>query len=89
VRAFFALGYFKLHLVILADFADEVGYVDENVLASLVYFDEAEAFGFVEEFYGSCLHDAEDKRVIEQAAANLQKQLSKLNYLYLHKSIGL
>lgn len=59
--AFFALGHFELYLVILADFADEVGYVYEHVFAGLVYFDEAEAFGFVEEFYGSCLHDAKDK----------------------------
>lgn len=62
VRAFFALGDFELNLVILADFADEVGYVYEDIFATLVYFDEAEAFGFVEEFYGSCLHDAKDKK---------------------------
>jgi hypothetical protein len=62
VRAFFALSYFELHLVILADFADEVGNVYEDIFATLVYFDEAEAFGFVEEFYGSCLHDAKDKK---------------------------
>jgi hypothetical protein len=58
VWAFFALGYFKLHFVILANFADEVGYVDEYVLAGAVYFDEAEAFSVVEKFYGSGLHDA-------------------------------
>ena len=62
VRAFFALSYFELYLVILADFADEVGNVYENVFAAFVYFDEAEAFGFVKEFYGSCLHDAKDKK---------------------------
>jgi hypothetical protein len=62
VWAFFALGNFKLHLVILANLADEVGYVHEDIFAALVYFDEAEAFGFVEEFYGSCLHDAKDKK---------------------------
>ena len=60
VRAFFALGYFKLHFVVLTNFVDEVGYVYENVLAVVVEFDEAEAFGFVEEFYGSGLHDARE-----------------------------
>ena len=58
--AFFALGYFKLHFVVLTNFVDEVGYVYENVLAAVVKFDEAEAFGFVEEFYGSGLHDARE-----------------------------
>jgi len=70
VRAFFALGNFKLHFVVLADFVHEVGYVDEYVLAGAVYFDEAEAFGFVEEFYGSCLHDAREKWGVIKASSS-------------------
>ena len=61
VRAFFALGNFKLHFVVFTNLVYEVRYVNEHVLAGAVYFDEAEAFGFVKEFYGSCLHNAREK----------------------------
>jgi hypothetical protein len=61
VRAFFALGDFELHFVVFTNLVNEVRYVNEDILAGAVYFDEAEAFGFVEEFYGSCLHNAREK----------------------------
>lgn len=56
VGAFAALGNFEFHFVFVADFVDALGYVNENVFAGFVNFDKAETFGFVEEFYSSCLH---------------------------------
>lgn len=56
VQAFTALGDVKLHLVVVANLVDALGYVNEDVFAGLVHFDETKTFGLIEEFYSSCLH---------------------------------
>ena len=58
VQPFTALLYFELNLVVVANFVNEAGYVYKNVFASCGVVDETKTFGLIEEFYGSCLHDA-------------------------------
>ena len=58
VQALAALLYLKLYAVILADFVDQTGNVNEDVFASSLVFDETKTFGLIEEFYGSRCHDA-------------------------------
>ena len=56
-QALTAFFYLELNLVVVADFVDEARYVNENVLTGSTVVDETKAFGLIEEFYGSCLHD--------------------------------
>lgn len=49
-----AFFYFELNLVVVANFVDETRYVNEYILAGSGVIDETKAFGFIEEFNGSC-----------------------------------
>ena len=57
IDAFFALGSLIFYPVIFFDLRFKSWYVYENIIASIVWFDKAKAFGVIEEFYGSLRHN--------------------------------
>jgi hypothetical protein len=56
VQTLTALSNFELNLVVVTDFVDQLGNVNEDIFASLVHFDETKTLGLIEKFYSSCLH---------------------------------
>ena len=53
-QTFTAFFYFEFNFIVVTNFVDEARYVDKYVLAGSGVVDETKAFGFIEEFYGSC-----------------------------------
>ncbi len=56
VHALFATCQLELNLIAFANFVNQTGHVYEKFLLGGIVNNETETFGFIEEFYCSCVH---------------------------------